>query len=399
MVRRLTVSRRRSREIPFSDCNRVRLRLTVKRLQIQRIEWKPTTTVTIWKTFFTFFHAETMKCATAQVFHGSNQPFELVRLDWTHELQRDEILVEISLSTICGSDLHTVDGRRPAPTPCILGHEGVGRVVQSNRSGFEVGDRVTWMLADHCGRCDACALWNLPQKCQRLFKYGHAALDDGCGLNGCYASYLLLRAGTYVVPVPRELPDELVVTANCALATVTNALSLVPDCCERVIIQGCGLLGVYACAWLKSQGVAEVFCTDRNARRLSLIEDFGGQPLQSTVPSQPVDLVVELAGTAEVIPWGIQALRPGGHYIWAGMVHPDTQFSMVGDAIVRNCVTIRGIHNYARIHLDEALKFLQNFHNRFPFEKLVSPSLRLAEIDRAFQLARQQEWHRVAVKP
>src|SRR5690606_8004475 len=95
------------------------------------------------------------------------------------ELAPGDVLVGISLATVCGSDLHTIAGRRAEPTPCVLGHEAVGIIVASARPGFAEGQRVTWSLADHCGRCPACTEWKLPQKCARLFKYGHAALADG----------------------------------------------------------------------------------------------------------------------------------------------------------------------------------------------------------------------------
>ncbi|SVB71035.1 uncharacterized protein METZ01_LOCUS223889, partial [marine metagenome] len=41
-----------------------------------------------------------------------------------------EVLVALRLATVCGSDLHTIEGRRSEPTPAILGHEGVGEVVR-----------------------------------------------------------------------------------------------------------------------------------------------------------------------------------------------------------------------------------------------------------------------------
>ena len=75
--------------------------------------------------------------------------------------------------------------------PCVLGHEAVGRVIASSRAGVMPGQRVTWSLADSCGECPACTDYRLPQKCTSLFKYGHAALASGSGLNGGYASHIV----------------------------------------------------------------------------------------------------------------------------------------------------------------------------------------------------------------
>jgi putative phosphonate catabolism associated alcohol dehydrogenase len=337
--------------------------------------------------------------ARVQLFGGPGKPFHLRPVPLPGKLAPGEVLVRISLATICGSDLHTLDGRRSAPTPCVLGHEAVGHVVQSARSGVAPGQRVTWTLADSCGHCAPCTTWQLPQKCDQLFKYGHAALTDGSGLNGCYATHILLRPGTHVLPVPEELPDAIAAPANCALATIVNALETLPDSCHRALIQGGGLLGIYACAWLKHLGVREVFCTDLSPQRLALVAEFGGIPVAPGSALPPMDLVLEVTGSASVIPDGIQALRPGGHYVWAGMVHPDTKLDLTGEQVLRKCLTLRGIHNYAPHHLATALNFLAENHLSLPFAKLTSPPFRLDQLDEAIALTRRREWQRVAIAP
>jgi putative phosphonate catabolism associated alcohol dehydrogenase len=340
-----------------------------------------------------------MKSASVQLFTGVNEPFQWRDVPLPKSLSPGEVLVEMRLATLCGSDLHTIEGRRSAPAPCVLGHEGVGRVVESHRAGVPVGQRITWTLADSCGHCSACSAWHLPQKCERLFKYGHAPWQEGTGLNGCYATHLLLRPGTTIVAVPDDLSDALVAPANCALATVIHGLSSLPEPCERVLIQGSGLLGVYASMWLQCRGVREIYCQDLSGDRLATMARFGAVPWPLGLPVPPVDLVLELAGTAEVIPGGFECLRPGGHYVWAGMVHPQTRLNLTGEAVVRKCVTIRGIHNYAPEHLTAGLAFLAQHHGRFPLESVVSPPLKLRQLTAAFDLTRQRTWLRVAVRP
>ena len=315
------------------------------------------------------------------------------------ELRPGEVLVQIALATICGSDLHTVDGRRSAPVPCVLGHEAVGHVLRSARPGIATGQRVTWTLADSCGHCAPCARWRLPQKCEHLFKYGHAAFSDGSGLNGCYASHIVLRPGTQIMPLPSTLPDAIAAPANCALATIVNGLEILPDPCDRVLVQGSGLLGIYACAWLRHRGVHEVFCTDLSSQRLALVAEFGGIPLEPGAAPPSVDLVLEVTGNSAVIPEGVQALRPGGYYLWAGMVHPETKLDLTGEVVLRKCLTLRGVHNYAPQHLAAGLDFLAQNYNRLPFEKLTSPRLPLEQLNEGIELARSRRWQRVAIQP
>ncbi|MCB0064393.1 MAG: alcohol dehydrogenase catalytic domain-containing protein, partial [Caldilineaceae bacterium] len=139
--------------------------------------------------------------AVVQIFDGADQPLRATRLPLPTTLQPGEVLVQIRLATICGSDLHTFMGHRQEAAPAILGHEAVGEIVAVGvgRAELQPGHRVTWTIADSCGHCRPCTTYGLPQKCDQLFKYGHAPLDNGSGLNGCYASHIVLRPGTHIV--------------------------------------------------------------------------------------------------------------------------------------------------------------------------------------------------------
>ena len=152
------------------------------------------------------------------------------------------------------------------------------------------GDRISWSLSDSCGKCDECRVHRLPAKCDDLRKYGHARLDTGAAMSawsGCYATHILLTRGTHVTKLPsREaLPDTYVAPANCALATVANALDVqrMPryGYNSSAVVQGAGLLGIYAVAWLKHMvHMSQVFVVDKNEDRLRLAEAFGGIPLR-----------------------------------------------------------------------------------------------------------------------
>ncbi len=345
-----------------------------------------------------------MTIASYAIFRGPGQPLEMA----TQPLPAcgpGEALVALSLATICGSDLHTLDGRRNEPTPCVLGHEGTGRVIAlgTGRNPTLLGARVTWTLADNCGECQPCREWDLPQKCDHLFKYGHASLTSGSGLNGCYASHLTLRAGTTIVPLPDSLPDTVAAPANCALATMVAATEWLPTPCRLAVIQGAGLLGLYGCALLRDHGVERVIVVDTNPDRLALVTAFGGEPAvasaASLVPPGRADAVFEVAGTSAVVPEGIRLLRLGGYYAFIGMVHPATQLELTGETFVRRCLTVRGFHNYAPRHLIRGVEFLERQRSAHPWTQLVSPAYPLAQITDAFTAARTQRWARVSVRP
>jgi putative phosphonate catabolism associated alcohol dehydrogenase len=343
-----------------------------------------------------------MATAHYAIFNEPNEPFQLAEMPLPL-CGPGEVLVALSLATICGSDLHTTDGRRSEVAPAILGHEGVGRVIAvgAGRDRALVGERVTWTLADSCGGCVPCREWQLPQKCEHLFKYGHAMLSDGSGLNGCYASHILLRRGTTVIPVPDSLPDEVVAPANCALATMVFATEWLPSPCQLAIVQGAGMLGLYGCALLRAKGVERVVVVDNNPARLKRVEQFGGVAVlnsaETVVKSGSADAVFEVAGTSAVVPEGIRLLRMGGYYAFVGMVHPNTALDVSGQVILRHCLTLRGFHNYAPRHLQSAVKLLEGKLRSFP--PLVSAPFPLEQIDAAFAEARLGKWPRVAIRP
>ncbi|MBD06100.1 MAG: dehydrogenase [Gemmatimonadetes bacterium] len=343
-----------------------------------------------------------MKVTTAaQIFDGPGQPFRLEQLPLP-DPGPGERIVAVGCATLCGSDIHTVDGRRREPTPAILGHEGIGHVIAAGPGAeADVGRRVTWSLADSCGHCRFCRRHDLPQKCDRLFKYGHADLADGSGLNGTYASHILLRAGTHLVDIPDSISDPVAAPANCALATAAAALDALPHSAERVLVQGAGLLGLYAAALLRHRGVDCVMCSDPVERRLEQVASWDVMPIEPENVSQieECDAVLEMSGHADSVVDGVQALRVGGTYVLVGLVHPDSALALTGEQIIRKCLRFQGVHNYAPRHLDEAIDFLTDVGADDRLLQLVSPPRPLASLDDAFDEARTQTWHRVSVTP
>ena len=349
------------------------------------------------------FHSQ-MIGARVAVFRGVGLGFEIEERALP-EPGPGEALVEIEVATICGSDLHSIGGRRPVPVPSVLGHEAVGRVVAvgTGRDASWLGRRVTWTLADSCGRCPACARWELPQKCESLFKYGHAPIDAGGGLNGCYASHILLRSGTPWVEVPDGIESALAAPVNCALATMVAAVGSLPPPGDLAVIQGAGLLGLYGAVLLREAGWGRVVVVDRNPDRLARVPFFGGEPLLLGVGVTHVaigaDVVIEAAGDPAAVPEAIRWLRPGGHYELVGLVHPDSRMDLTAETVIRKCLTLHGTHNYAPRHLERAVRFLEAHRGRYPWESLVSPEVPLKALDAAVALASTGRWCRVAVSP
>ncbi len=345
-----------------------------------------------------------MSHVTHAIFDGPGRPFRLGRAE-VPSPARGEVLVRIRLATICGSDLHTVEGRREAPCPCVLGHEAVGDVaaVGPGRDPGWLGKRVTWTLADSCGACRPCTEWDLPQKCERLFKYGHASMEGPGAFSGCYSTHIVLRAGTTLCEVPPDVPDAMAATANCALATAIAVEEGLPGQGRHAVVQGGGLVGCLVVALLRERGWERVTVVEPLACRHDLARRCGGTPMTPAeaddLPASLADVVVETAGVPSVIGQGVRMLRPGGHYAWAGMVHPASRVDLTGEQVIRKCLTIRGTHNYAPRHLHAAMSFLQRHGRRLALDAVVSEPFGLRDLASAIALARAGTHARVSVRP
>ena len=360
--------------------------------------------------------------ASAIIFNGAKKPLTEKIFFLPEKINQQEAIVKISLSTICGSDVHTWLGHRPFPTPAILGHEMVGKIVKLgknlkydfNGKKLSVGDRITWSMTASCRNCFFCNK-DLPQKCVNLFKYGHTKSIGSMGLTGGFANFIHIRKGSFIFKVPNELSDEEVSPLMCAGATVTNGLDEANfSRCNYVVVQGSGALGLYACAFSKKLGAKKIIVIDVDTKRLSLAKEFGADYIINAKKEKNIvkkifkltkgigaDYVIEVTGTPTVIDQGIKFLRFGGTYILLGAIYPGSEFTLDSSEIITKCITIIGMHNYKPESLDLAIKLVQKTRAKYPYKKLVGTQcgLTLDGIEDALRSFESRKTTRPSIKP
>lgn len=353
--------------------------------------------------------------AKAAVFAGIPGALALESID-IPEPRGAEILVRVLGCTLCGSDLHTFDGRREVPCPTILGHEIVGEIAVLGPAApgdvegrsLSVGDRVTWAIVASCGSCFFC-LRDLPQKCLNAVKYGHERMEPGTELRGGLAEYCLLAPGTAVVRLPESLSLAVACPVSCATATVAAALEAAgPLSGSAVCITGAGMLGLTACAMARASGADVVCCVEPVATRRDQARLFG-----ATHPVEPerldqlrdeprlsrgFDSLLEFSGIPAAFTGAWPLLRLGGTAVLVGSVFPSTPVPMALEQIVRRNLSVRGIHNYAPRHLQSAVQFLAAHQQRFPFATLADEWWPLDAIRDAFAAAQDPSRIRVGVR-
>lgn len=358
-----------------------------------------------------------MNQSLTAIFQSHQKPLSLVSIP-IPELGKGEILVKNEFTSLCRSDLNTFCGKRFEKTPTILGHEIVGRIcgigpetssVDFRGTPIKSGDRISWTIfaSDPSG---VMARKGIPQKSNDLFKYGHEVLTDGNVLHGGLSQYTILRPNTTYVKIDVSVPLSVASIVNCAVSTVAGAFRLAENIeGKHVLVSGVGMLGIIACAMAKVGGAKTVSSLDINPERLKTSRNFGAE--YSFLPDEvyektqelfsqpkPFDVVFEFSGITEVMENTINLLAIGGSVIWVGATHPQPKVSVDAEYIVRNLLTIKGLHNYNQQDFLNAVKFIEGFHQKFPFESLIQKGFSLKQINHAFEFAIRENPFRVGVE-
>jgi glutathione-independent formaldehyde dehydrogenase len=213
-----------------------------------------------------------------------------------------DVVVRVTSSAICGTDLHMYDGRTGAEPGLVLGHEPLG-VVEQTGSAVEMverGDRVVIPTHLYCGVCVNCAR-GLSAACLRVRPGGFGAAYGYAGM-GAYrgAQAELLRvpyADANCVPVPGEpgddLEDDLVLLAD-AFVTGWHATELAQvRAGSTVAVFGAGTIGLLAAYSSLVKGAAEVYVVDEVPDRLDKAGELGAVPIDYR-QGDPVERIREL---------------------------------------------------------------------------------------------------------
>ncbi len=363
-----------------------------------------------------------VKTGRAVVYEAPNTPF-VIREYPVRDVRSGEVLVRITMSTICRSDIHSYQGRRPNPCPGILGHEIIGVIDQIGEEIFNdlrgaplsVGDRVTWTEFFHHGESHYRDIHNMPQKSPGLRKYGHDLVEDDPHFLGGFAEYCYIMPGTGILRLPDDLSDEKATPLKCGVATmisITEAADI--GLGDTVVVQGLGLLGLYGCAIAKARGARQVIGLDTVTTRLDMAKKFGADHVfdissmdeetlvgrvRAICPPDGADVGLEVCGVAGAVPTGIQMLRIGGRYVIGGLVNPGDDFTIDGNQILKKLITLKGVHNYHPRHLVQALDFVMANRDRFPFKDIVDSKFTLEQLDEAFEVAATRSVLRAAIVP
>src|SRR6476659_8693249 len=239
-----------------------------------------------------------MQAMKATVFHGPNK----IGIE---EVPRPsagvgEAVIRITLTTICGTDLHILRGEYPVKPGLVIGHEPVGVIEELGEglSGYKIGDRVLVGAITPCGQCRAClsAQW---AQC------GHGEGIEAIGgwrfgntINGAQAEYLLVpNAQANLAKIPDELSDEQVVLlADIASTGFSGAETGNIRIGDAVVVFAQGPIGLCATAGAKLMGATLIIGVDGDDHRLAMAKKMGADVVLDYREADVVAEVQRLTG-------------------------------------------------------------------------------------------------------
>jgi propanol-preferring alcohol dehydrogenase len=269
------------------------------------------------------------------------------------------MLVRLDACGVCHSDVHIWKGEvraSPPPEPFVLGHEGVGRVVETGPgvTGFREGERVgvPW-LHDTCMHCDEC-LDGYESFCQHQRAHG-------LNVPGAFAEYVVVDA-RFAVKIAEHLDPVATAPIMCAGVTAYGAIRRAKvKSGETVAVFGCGGLGLYAVQIAHRLG-ARVIAVDRDPLKLEAARAGGAQQLEIAdadlgqrlreLPDRP-HVAINFAPTPSTWEPMLTAIRVRGRVIAAALVPdpvPVNQEWLTGTG-----VTITGTSVGTRREMEEVL--------------------------------------------
>ena len=259
-----------------------------------------------------------------------------------------DVIVDITHTGICHSDLSVMNGTIPERIPSVLGHEGAGIVAEVGDAvtSVSVGDHVIAVWSPPCGSCVYCLGHKRPNLCADLqfgimlrpqFRQGGQDLGAMCGV-GTFADRTLLPEQA-VVQIDADVPLETAALVGCGVMTgvgaALNTAKVAPG--SSVVVFGAGGVGIAAIQGSRIAGAADIVAVDRNPAKLGVARSFGAS--EAVLPEdldevkaamnggQGFDYALECIGHPTTMRAAYDAVRRGGTCCIVGVGRVEEQVS------------------------------------------------------------------------
>ncbi len=344
-------------------------------------------------------------------------------------IKDDEILVKVEACGICGTDIHCYKNDPFDLTPNVLGHEGTGEVVQvgskvtmdSVGKPVKVGDKIVTSIMQTSQEC-MIAKYNplRANLCDDLQVYGLLPDEPDNHLNGYFGEYLIIRPGSSYFVV-NEMSLKLRTLIEPA-AVVCHALDRAKESSSRlnfrsrILVQGCGPIGLLMIAVLRAHGINNIIALDGNDDRLEMAKSFGADYTLNYKHYENLDCLVKAVGALTKgvgAQFGFQVtgvpqafanifkmVRRGGTVVEIGHFVDGGETSInPHEDICKKEISLIGSWVYNSTDYPNAYHFLQRAERiGLPMESLITHSFPLDQIQEAFDTNLRQEGVKIMIE-
>ena len=359
-------------------------------------------------------HTHAATTMRAAVFHGVDD----IRVEEVPKPHAGpgQAVIRITMTTICGTDLHIARGEYPVKPGLIIGHEPVGVIEELGIgvTGYTVGDRVIVGAITPCGQCNACLSGKLSQ-------CGHGSGYEAIGgwrfgntIDGAQAEYLLVpSAQANLAKIPDGVTDEQVVLLTDIASTgIGGAESGGVTIGDAVAVFAQGPIGLCASLGAKLMGASMVIGVDGDDDRITFARKMGVdvvldyrivdvvEEIRKLTGGTGVDVSIEALGTQATFETALRVLRPGGTLsslgVYSGKLQvPYEAFAAgLGDHRIVTTLCPGGKERMRR--LIEMVR-----RGKLDLRPLITHRFKLADINEAYKLfgARADGVMKVAITP
>jgi S-(hydroxymethyl)glutathione dehydrogenase / alcohol dehydrogenase len=319
-----------------------------------------------------------------------------------------DVVVRITASGVCHSDLSVINGTLPMPPPAILGHEGTGIVeeVGPQVSRVKPGDRVIGSFIPVCGVCWFCRNHhsNLCEQTYAVMGTPRATRDDGSPLLsmtglGTFADTMTCDEIS-LVKVESDLPDEQLALIGCGVTTgvgaALNTAQVVPG--SSVAVVGCGGVGQAVIQGARIAGASRIIAVDPVELKRKTALELGAtdtvDPSDGTATAQVqaltggrgVDYAFEVIGNPTTVQQAFDMARPGGACVVVGVPRFDQTIELPSMPLVLQEKRVLGtVYGSAQVNRDFPRLIGLVEQGRLDIGDMVSRRMKLDDINDAFK--------------